>query len=349
MPFTMSTLPEGFIPPDVACFGKRYVKKYTQSVKNLRTYSYWRQLFWTACISRFKWEGLPDEIDTRFMEVLLAGWGCIGVTKRADSPISPYWVARINQQNVRDVYDNPNSIRLIAPNGYQQTRHANYWVKRWKNQYGSGNKLCPPDAVICWDNLTRLPILPLLDLQAQRLATIDQIIDQHINAQRSPWILTVDEAGKKNADALFNQILSGQPAVYAYNGVTERIGAEVIQTNANYFASDMLNDRLKIVADVYTMLGIDNNASAEKRERVQTAETLANNEQFMIQRNAFLRCRREFADKCNKLFGWDVSVKWAVSHPYEGDSTRIAEWGSQSAAPNSFFTNGEATGGMSIE
>ena len=80
---------------------------------------------------------------------------------------------------------------------------------------------------------------------------------------------------------------------------------------------------------VYTMLGIDNNAAAEKKERVQTAETLANNEQFMIQRNSFLKPRKEFCEKINKMYGWNCDVKWSVPHmPQTDDSWPIAQ-GSQ--------------------
>lgn len=343
----MNGFPADFIPPDVACLGKRYVKKYQASVKNARTYAYWRQVLWTAAISRFKWVGLPEEIDDRYLEVLFNAWGCVGATKRADSPIAPYWIGRVNMQNVRDIYDNPNSIRILAPNGYQQTRHANYWVKCTGNQHGTTKKLCPPNAVVGWDNLTRISMLGILDLQAQRLAAIDTIVDQHMDAQRVPWIISVDETGKKNAEKMFNQIQSGQPAIYAYSGVAERIGAEVLQTGAVYNASSMLDDRLKIVADVYTLLGIDNNASAEKRERVQTAETVANNEQFLVQRNSFLSARRKFADKCNDLFGWDCSVEWSVRHPKEGDDTPMGEYAGLGGGINLGNTT-QSTGGLEL-
>ena len=78
--YNLAEMAPDFIPPSVACYGKRYVKRYQASVKQLKTYSYWRQLLWTAAISRFKWEGLPKEIDARYIEVLLCGYGCIAAT-----------------------------------------------------------------------------------------------------------------------------------------------------------------------------------------------------------------------------------------------------------------------------
>ena len=174
----------------------------------------------------------------------------------------------------------------------------------------------PADAVICWDNLTRFPVLQLIDRQAQRLADMDTTVDQHVRAMRVPYVISVDEYGKKQAQDMYNRIDSGQPAIYMNPSGMQNMSVQVLQTmnKAAYAGSDILNDELKIVSAVYTMLGIDNNAAAEKKERVQTSETLANNEQFMIQRNSFLRPRQEFCKQINEMYGWDCSVKWSVPH-----------------------------------
>ena len=215
-----------------------------------------------------------------------------------------------------DLYRNPNTIDVYTPNGQRQRRHCNWWFKHVGNQYATKTVVMPADAVICWDNLTRFPILQLIDRQAQRLADMDTTVDQHVRAMRVPYVISVDEYGKKQAQDMYNRIDSGQPAIYMNPSGMQNMSVQVLQTmnKAAYAGSDILNDELKIVSAVYTMLGIDNNAAAEKKERVQTAETLANNEQFMIQRNSFLRPRQEFCRRINDMYGWDCSVKWSVPH-----------------------------------
>lgn len=307
-----------FIPPSVACFGKRYTKRWQAAVKQRSTYDYWRQLFFTAAMSRFEWEGLPPEIDARYLELMLLGYGSFAMTKRGDGAFMPYWAGRMTPQGQLDIYRNPNHIRIIAPNGYQQVRHANHWVSR-KGSNGASKRaqLMPPDAVVCWDNLTRFPILQMIDRQAQRLADMDNVIDQHVKALRAPYIIAVDEEGRRNAEAMYNSIDSGQPAIYTAPNAMLNVPVQVLQTMSKsaYAGSDVLNDELKIVSAVYTMLGIDNNAAAEKRERVQTAETLANNEQFMIQRYSFQKTRDMFVEKCGEVFGLsDIRCQWAVHH-----------------------------------
>lgn len=316
-----------FVPPNVACFGKRYAKRWQASVKQYRTYDYWRQLFWTAAISRFEWSGLPDGMDARYLETLLCGWGSFAATKRSESGFMTYWAGRMSPVGNLDLYRNPNTIDIYSPNGGHQRRHANWWVKKSGNQYSSKSELMHADACICWDNLTRFPTLQLLDRQAQRLADMDTTVDQHVRAMRVPYIISVDEYGKKNAQDMYNKIDSGQPAIYMNPQGMQNISVQVLQTmnKAAYAGSDILNDELKIVSAVYTMLGIDNNAAAEKKERVQTAETLANNEQFMIQRNSYMKPRKEFCERVNDMFGWECDVRWSVPHmPQTDDSWPIA-------------------------
>lgn len=314
-----------FIPPSVACFGKRYVKKWQASTKNLQTYRYWRQLFFTAAISRFEWVNLPQGMDSRYLELLLYGWGAVAATRRGDTEVAPYWMGRMSPTSNRDLYNNPNALDIIAPNGYRQRRHANYWVKRTgSNQYTRKAVVMPPDAVICWDNLTREPIMQIVELQAQRLAAMDMTVDQHSRALRVPYIIGVEEGGEKNAEEMYNRIDSGQPAIYTFPQGTINVPTQILQTMGknNYAGSDLLNDELKIVSNVYTMLGIDNNAAAEKKERVQTSETLANNEQFMVQRYSFLKPRKDFCDAINEMYGWGCDVRWAVPHVTESGDER---------------------------
>ena len=101
------------------------------------------------------------------------------------------------------------------------------------------------------------------------------------------------------------------------------VQGSVMQTGIDYVGDKLLNDELKIVAQTYTALGIDNNASAEKKERVQTAETLANNEQFLIQRESRLRARQDMAEQINKVFGSECTVRWAVPHVSEAVDAQV--------------------------
>lgn len=310
------TDPSSFIPLDKQIFGKRYIKYWQQTRQNLSTYEYWWQLFFRAAISRYKIEGLPEDVDQRYLNILLVVYGSFAITQLNGEGLPLYMAGNFATQGRSDIYNNPNAINIIAPNGFQRLRHANY--------YAEGGVLLPPDAVICWDNLARLPILPHIDRLAMRLAKMDQIIDQHVRAMAVPYIFAVEQGGEKNAQELYNRISSGQPAIYEYNTGIGTVPISVLQTmsTGSYCGDRLLNDQLKLISQMYTMLGIDSNAAAEKKERVQTAETLANNEQFLIQRASYSKARDQFTKKCEEVLGISPKFIWNVAHTSEDENVQ---------------------------
>lgn len=308
-----------WIPPEIAMFGRQYVHKWQQKAKTLRTYSTWWQLFYTAAVTSFKWEDLPRGIDARYLESGLFFSGAMALTRRVmDSDIAPWVVARFSMEGQPDIYGNPNTIRMIAGNGQEQwKRHCNDWIKTTANQYSKETKLMVPDAVVCWDSITRLPLFDVIDLACARLAEFDVTVDQHVRANRVPYIVVAPEEGRVNAEKFFNDVDSGQPCLYLAPSAMSQLSIQVLNTGIDYIADKLLNDELKIVSQTYTALGIDNNAAAEKKERVQTAETVANNEQFLLQRMARQRARDEFSERCEEVFGIRPTATWAVPHTWE--------------------------------
>lgn len=313
-----------FIPPEVAMFGNRFAARWQASATNLRTYGSWWQLFFTAAVSRFQWDGLPDYVDPRYLEMGLFFNGSMALTKRTgqDNQFFPYIAGHYATQGKLDCYNNPNSIIIYTANGQQFRRHANMWVRRAGNQYGTRRSLMPANACICWDSITRLPLFNQIDLACRRLAEIDVTIDQHVRAQRVPFIFAVPEECKANAEAMFNKVSTGDPAIYISPAGSAIVNVNCFNTGIDYIADKLLNDELKIVSQTYTILGIDNNAAAEKKERVQTAETVANNEQFLIQRHACQQARDQFSELCERTFGICPTATWSVPHVWDsGEDT----------------------------
>lgn len=338
-----------FIPPEVAMFGNRFTRKWQASATNFKTYRTWWQLFYTAALNRFKWYGMPEGIDTRYLELSLFFEGTAALTRRTAKPDQPlpYIVGKYATEGKLDAYNNPNGIRITTANGQQFTRHANYWVQRQGNQYGTHERLMTPNAAVCWDNIARLPMFNVIDLACRRLAEFDVTIDQHVRSQRVPYVLVVPEEGRGNADAMFNKIERGDPAIYISPTGANVLTVNCLQTGIDYVADKLLNDELKIVSQTYTALGIDNNAAAEKKERVQTAETVANNEQFLIQRASFMDARAKFCEDAFKTFGLDIWCEWSAPHTWEdgADSVGYNNALETSTATPKYGTSKELFGG----
>jgi hypothetical protein len=71
----------------------------------------------------------------------------------------------------------------------------------------------------------------------------------------------------------------------------------------------LLETKSKTWNECMGLLGL-NNANQDKKERLVTDEVSANDEQVMASRNIHLKARKAAADKINKMFGLNISVKF---------------------------------------
>lgn len=299
------------IPEEIAGLGKRYVKKWQALDENRQAMATWEYILQTMAMSCFKWEGLPDEIDPRFIEYVLLWGGIGGMFELANGGLAFAPATPIGKLTM---YMNPNKIQLYPMNGGTPWyRHAYYFVK----SLASGNVMVPADSCVCFDNESRISLIPILREYARRLANIDRKVDININAQATPYLIIAEEESRKDAINLYKQLGGNEPLIIANKGIAGALSASVFSTEAPYVADKLLSDQQKIINQVYTLLGVDN-SNTEKRERMIDAEATSNNEQIMLMRLSRLAPRRRFADQVNNMFGTDITVTWAVPHLTEG-------------------------------
>lgn len=299
------------IPEEIAGMGKRYVKRWQALDDNTQAVASWEYVLQSMAMSCFKWEGLPDEIDPRFIEYVLLYGGMGGMFKMNNGGLA---FAPATPVGKYTMYYNPNKIQLLPINGGTPWyRHAFFFVKH----LAEGNIVMPPDAAVCYDNESRISLIPILRQYARRLANIDRKVDININAQATPYIIVAEEESRRDAINLYKQIGGNEPLIIANKGLTQALSASVFSTEAPYVADKMLVDQAKILNQVYTFLGIDN-SNTEKRERMIDAEATSNNEQIMLMRLSRLAPRRRFLEQVNELFETDATVSWAVPHLTEG-------------------------------
>lgn len=299
------------IPEEVAGMGKRYLKRWQALGDNQQAVASWEYVLQSMAMSCFQWDGLPEDIDPRFIEYVLLYGGIGGMFQLANGGLA---FAPATPVGKLTMYYNPNKIQLIPINGGTPWyRHAYFFVKHLID----GNVMMPPDATVCFDNESRISLIPILRQYARRLANIDRKVDININAQATPYMIIAEEESRKDAINLYKQIGGNEPVIIANKGIAGTLSASVFSTEAPYVADKMLVDQQKILNQCYTFLGIDN-SNTEKRERMIDAEATSNNEQIMLMRLSRLAPRRRFAEQANQIFGTDITVRWAVPHLTEG-------------------------------
>lgn len=309
-PFIMD-LDEAGEPPfeQEQMFGRDYLKSlYPMDGSSFDEHAqarFWMNIFTNMALSTIKWNNLPDSIDPRALEYILLHFGC-GAAFVDNGQLLFAQATYADQVNM---YYNPNSVLLTAPSGQQWTRHAEPHVQVMDD---GETQILDPDAAVAWDNILRAPLMPMLRNYAKRMAHYDAIMDTNIEAQLTPWIIAAPPEGKRNAKEWQHRLFKGKKFIPVNEGSTLPY---TLDTKAPYVAGNIKDLQRTIMNEVLTLIGVDN-ANVDKRERVQTAEVISNNDQVMSMREARLKPRVQFAERCNAMFGTDISVEWGLEGVY---------------------------------
>lgn len=268
----------------------------TQALNNATYDDYYTRLRLMALAS-FKWEGLPESVDARYLEHVLfmdgkalffrdpaLGLLCLGCT--SSDQLNVYHVP-IKYTAVSIGYNKQYSIRDI-----------------WKTRETKD----PANAVLIRNNYDMIPTTFPIELFAHRLATAERVIDSNINQQRFPFFIRMDEKQRATFNNLMNQYEGGQPFIFGDKMMSMGADAfQVLATGVPYVADKLTDYRHDIMNEALTFLGL-NNANTDKRERLITGEVDSNNQAILTNAEIMLLTRQEAAEQINKMFGLSVSV-----------------------------------------
>lgn len=274
---------------------------------NVSTFAFWRDYLISQSTGCFLWEGLPEEIDARFMEMTLLFNGCGGIFSPVDGTFafSPFaYNGRL------DLNYNPVNVRFISVNG------SGSWNRFCQNRYVYSEntvEYSEKDSVILFDNIERIPLIGYINLYARTLSEYDDIMRVNANAQTTPWIARCNDTSLKDTFNKVNQITGHEPVIVEDFSLADDSSISVYKTDAPYVIDKLQDAQEKTLNTFLSMIGVNNNP-VQKRERTIEQEENGNSEQIMIMRNSRYNLRKKFCEECNELFGFDISVSWVVNY-----------------------------------
>lgn len=248
----------------------------------------------SMCMSRFKWEGLPDSVDERYLELTLLQQGlCVFYF---DEEYDRFLALRANASGMINMYDNPTSFTVIGNSMVNKTI--------------AGNECVP-----IWANIYRYPEWDLIIKYAERLSNVEATIDQNIRAMRTPFIISANANDKLTVQNAYKQIVEGQPVIIA----TDSFGPEDIMNKIQLFTtslphgvlSEVHSARSRIMNECLTMLGIMN-TNTEKKERMVVEEATGSAGNVLAMRAIYMRQREIACEQINKMYGLNVSCDWVL-------------------------------------
>lgn len=274
---------------------------------NISTFTFWRDYLIAQSMGCFRWSGMPDEVDPRFVEMTLLYNGCGGLfIPLADT----YSFATFAYNGKLDMNFNPINVNFISNNG------TGTWNRNCVDRYvysTNGIEFTEKDSVILFDNVNRVPLIRYINMYARLLSEYDDVIRVNANAQTTPWIARCNDTSLKDTINKINQIAGHEPIIVEDFSLADDSSIEVYKTDAPYVIDKLQDAQSKTLNTYLSMIGVNNNP-VEKRERTISIEENGNSEQIMIMRNSRFDQRRKFCNEVNELFDLSVSVSWVVDY-----------------------------------
>lgn len=240
------------------------------------------------CLSVFKWNGLPDNIDPRYIERALAMKGYVLFFR--DDVMDRYLCLECMQNGPFDVYNVPINRTAYAANGYQ-------------NSLNNGN------SVLIYNNYTRTTMINVIRNYAKSLFICDRVVDINLNRQKTPNIILTTESQLLTLKNLFQQVDENAPIIFADKNAGLIEALQNIDITAPFVADKVFQLKRKIWGEAMNFIGLTANTE-EKAERLVTGEVDNYNQNTYAQRFTRLAARQDGCALINQMFGLNVSVEF---------------------------------------
>jgi hypothetical protein len=237
-------------------------------------------------VSRFKWTGFPDSIDTRFLELTLFEKGQAVVFEddvmgllSLNTAISGSW----------NVYNVPIKRRAYATNGYNKN-------------------LTIENSVIVFNNYIRTPSVQHILNFSKKLANIDVTIQININTQKTPIALKANKKQQLSVLNAYKNYDGNVPVIFKEDEFKDD-SISSMSLGAPFVSPDLYELKTKIWNEALTFLGVPN-ISETKKERMITDEVQRQMGGVLASRTSFISMRKQACEKINKMFGLNVDVEY---------------------------------------
>lgn len=270
--------------------GKRKTNFDESLLGNTATYGQYLRVLSELAVSMFEWQNVPESVDVRYLEMQLFLSGIAVWFQDEELENKPQLCLSCTPAGNFDVY------------GYPTKRTA-------CSRYNGYNKsLSSSDSVIIYNNFLRTPSVKDCMIYAQRLHTLDRIIDVNAKAQKTPVLVRASEKQRLALLNVYKEFDGNEPVIFGDDDLDPN-ALRAIVTNAPFVADKIYELKTQYWNEALTRLGISN-TNTQKKERMITDEVTRNQGGIVASRYSRLESRRTAANKINQMFGTNIVVEY---------------------------------------
>lgn len=248
-----------------------------------RLYQHYKLL----ALNRYRWNNLPEGIESRHIEEFLFNHGQAFFTY--DKSLG-YICLACSNAGALNVYGDPLNVNMIGV-GFSQIKKISEGVRILNND------VAIPDTINVYE-LTK------------KMAEAEKVAHDNVRQQKFPFIVSTTKETQFSMRNLFTQFFDkSEPVIYMDKNFTEdgKVGINVMRTDAPYVADKVGEYKDKLEKELLTMLGINN--LEQKTERMIVDEANVNNSEIEMNLDLGFKSRENAAKIINETYGLNIEVE----------------------------------------
>lgn len=237
-------------------------------------------------INRYRWENLPDGIESRHIEEFLFNYGQAFFT--LDKSLG-YLCLACYTAGALNVYGDPLKVNMIGV-GFSQIKDIN-------------------DGVRILNNDVAFPDIVNVEDIVKKMADSEIVSHSNVVQQKFPFIVSTTKETEFSMKNLFNKFFTlREPVIYMDKRFTngDDVGIKVLRTDAPYIADKVDEYKMNLEKELLTLLGINN--TNEKKERMIVDEANVNNSEIEMNLDLGFKSRENACKIINEIYGFDMKV-----------------------------------------
>lgn len=252
----------------------------------------------------FEYDGLPDTIPAYMLELYLQTIGCCIITEVNGELYAMFggWGGE------PDAYYRPTKFIVANP-------YLKYFKTLTINE----------DCVICKNDTMLSGLLPLFNKYAWQLAENDLTIRiTDINTRIVSLLTAEDDSAKEAYKIYMDKVIAGEYDIIIDQPIFNGIQVNPLANTANSnLISQLIELEQYLKASWYNDIGLNSNYNM-KRESLNSAESQLNFDSLLPLVDNMLKCRQEFCDKVNEMYGTNITVKLNSAWELEANEVETA-------------------------